>query len=156
MYQAQEGKVFNSSQVCQAVYVSTATEPIRAECVRQIIEISKGRNAMLGITGILLYANERFLGTLEGPKWAVQDTIDRVRTDYRHKNFDMLRFEYGTGRLFKDWQMSLQDFAELENLPSLSPFLNASFDPVDYREQPNAIFRAMLAFRRQHEATTET
>ena len=142
---------FSEAALYRIVFVSTATEPLSPRRARKLVIAATRNNRALGVTGMLLYANERFLGTLEGPESAVQLIYERVQNDYRHKNVDMLRFESITERLFEDWRVSLRNFAvDSAILPFISPFMSAEFDTSEYLETPNDVHRAMIAFRNAH------
>jgi len=142
------------SALSRIVFVSTATEALSLRRARKLISAATRNNRALEVTGLLLYANERFMGTLEGPESAVRLIFERVQNDYRHKNVDMLRFEPITERLFDDWRVSLRNFAvDSATLPALSPFMSADFDTSEYLEAPNEVYRAMIAFRNAHTGT---
>ena len=54
------------------VYSSTAVVPFSDHDLFELLEHSRENNARDGLTGMLLYRDERFLQVLEGPEEAVR------------------------------------------------------------------------------------
>ena len=134
--------------IFQAIYVSTATEPLSSAQLRDLLITARQRNRNAGISGLLLYANRRFIQVLEGPEDAVRDLLKSIQKDYRHKNVDALRLEKKDKRHFPDWQMGFRDFTtEAETLPIVSRFLEPDFDVSVFNDDSNEAYRILLAFR---------
>ncbi|MGI9284310.1 MAG: BLUF domain-containing protein [Pseudomonadales bacterium] len=90
------------------IYVSTATEPISPPQLYDLLTVARQRNYNLRLTGLLLYAHERFMQVLEGPEPAVREVFGSIQRDGRHKNIDTLRLEAKEGRDFPDWRMGFR------------------------------------------------
>jgi hypothetical protein len=89
----------------QLVYVSTSSWPMADADLDAILDISRERNRILGVTGMLLHLDQGFLQVLEGPKEAVLDTFERITRDERHMGIRLLVQREAEERLFGDWCM---------------------------------------------------
>ena len=139
------------------LFVSTANQPLTGPEFRELLCASTQRNKALGITGLLLYANGRFMGTSERPEVMVNEVFRGIQWDYRHKNVDVMVSETVTERLFPDWQFSVQGFAaSVDALPAACPFMSPDADTSEFRVSHNDVFRALLAFRKQHVAANRS
>lgn len=92
------------------VYFSTnkiqaAPDAFRAE-VEQILEASRRNNAMVGVTGALMFSSGFFGQVLEGPRPAVEATFERIQQDVRHGDVSVLEFKPMAGRNFDTWAMA--------------------------------------------------
>ena len=92
------------------VYLSTnriqaAPEAFRAE-VEQILRASRRNNAMVGVTGALMFSSGHFGQVLEGPRAAVEATFERIQQDTRHGDVSLLEFKPTGARGFDDWAMA--------------------------------------------------
>lgn len=134
------------------IYVSTATEQLSSSQLRDLLTDARQRNHGLGLTGLLLYAHERFIQVLEGPEPAVREVFESIQSDIRHKNIDTLRLESKEDRHFPDWRM---DFRSLDasdvTLPAISHFLEPDFDASVFHDNLSEPYRVLLAFRAAHD-----
>ena len=139
--------------IFHVIYVSTATEPLSSGQLQDLIHVSRQRNSSLGLTGLLLYADKRFMQVLEGPEPAVREVFESIQKDSRHKNIDTLRFEMKDVRHFPDWRMGFRNFTVAkETLPVVSRFLEPDFDTRVFHDNSNEAYRLLLAFRNAHDA----
>jgi class 3 adenylate cyclase len=89
------------------MYISTTTRKLSDEEVEAIGRKSTLNNAKVGVTGVLLSANEFFFQILEGNEVDVAGVMDRIKKDPRHKGLLILKAENNvTDRLFGDWSMN--------------------------------------------------
>lgn len=96
-----------SASLLQLVYESTATRAMTDTDLQELLNQARSNNEELGITGLLLHANGRFLQVLEGPEQAVRDLFTTIQGDARHTNIEMLLTTHTTERTFPDWRMGL-------------------------------------------------
>lgn len=68
----------------QLIYASTANHAFTPHETRELLAHSRERNAIAGVTGILLYHDESFLQVLEGAKETVDALYARIERDPRH------------------------------------------------------------------------
>lgn len=85
--------------------IQTAPDAFRAE-VSQILEASRRNNAMVGVTGALMFSSGFFGQVLEGPRPAVEATFERIQQDVRHGDVSVLEFKPMAVRNFDNWAMA--------------------------------------------------
>ena len=133
-------------QLIQLMYMShlvgqdeTSLGPILSASVR--------RNAASGITGMLLYANGRFLQVLEGEHQAVDETFARICRDIRHEDTVLLSQEPIDTRQFGSWSMGFRHMSEEDarHLPRFAPWFRFGMENTSLNEA-GALAREMLAF----------
>lgn len=96
----------------QIVYTSTASLEFSAADLERLVAGARTRNRTLGVTGMLVFHDGRFLQALEGEKRAVNEIFASIRGDARHR--DVMVLHRGPGpeqRAFGDWSMGFADFA---------------------------------------------
>ncbi|MGO1475428.1 BLUF domain-containing protein [Psychrobacter sp. AOP22-C1-22] len=120
------------SAIVQLVYVSTLTMTSRLNTsIFEEVEChARNYNQQHGITGTLCYGNGHFLQCIEGEKAHVFALKQRIFTDNRHKNVEMLLLQAIEHRSFDDWRMHLLFLerwlwspATKSQAAQLSPFL---------------------------------
>lgn len=89
--------------VLQIVYVSEARWLLAEAEIARLANAARHENAMLGITGILLYRSGRFYGVIEGCKLALLALMERIMCDRRHRELRVLREEEVIERRFTNW-----------------------------------------------------
>jgi NADH dehydrogenase FAD-containing subunit/class 3 adenylate cyclase/uncharacterized membrane protein YphA (DoxX/SURF4 family) len=88
------------------LYVSTMHAPMSDEEIIELGRLSSLNNNRLGLTGILISVHEYFFQILEGPEAVLDDLLEKIRYDARHRDVTVLSAEYGLSeRLFSDWGM---------------------------------------------------
>ncbi len=93
------------------VYVSAPAPGLEADDIVDILETSRRNNAATDITGLLLFSPNMFVQVLEGPKEALDKTIEKIRTDIRHSGVTILSRSQIEGRFFQDWLMAFRDLS---------------------------------------------
>ncbi|WP_205665224.1 BLUF domain-containing protein [Caldimonas tepidiphila] len=103
--------------VHRVFYVSRArVDPCGPE-PRRILEVATGRNARLGVTGLLFFSGDHFAQVLEGPRAALEEVMDSIRRDPRHEM--LLEWPVtpaGGERWFPSWAMAYLFDERLEAL----------------------------------------
>ena len=99
-------------------YVSAASWNLLDEQVQHIVAESRRRNALNGITGVLLYCDGNFMQYIEGEEEAVIETFARIRASECHYQVNELMNQPILEREFADWSMgfslpSADEFVEL-------------------------------------------
>jgi len=111
------------------VYVSASTYLMTREELEDILQTSREKNGVLGITGMLLYFEGAFMQVLEGPEQAVRQIYAHLCQDPRHHRILTLLEEYIPERSFSDWSMGFHHLNADEASP-LEGF--ASFAEIDH------------------------
>jgi hypothetical protein len=112
------------------VYASRAVAAVDQEELVAILRKSKANNPKLGITGVLCFSEGIFLQALEGGRSAVNQLYNRITTDSRHNNVELLCYDEIGERRFASWSMGQVNVARLNpslmlkysEKPTLDPF----------------------------------
>jgi Sensors of blue-light using FAD len=131
------------------VYVSSATVDFSSAQLVQLLDVSRRNNAVVGVTGMLLYKDGNFMQVLEGEQQAVQDVYTRVARDTRHAGvLRLLREEYSQ-RQFPNWSMGFRhaDQVPAELAANFSDLLSSAFVAPVFAHDPQRAWRLLLGFR---------
>lgn len=96
--------------VAYLLYCSQAAIPFREEELADLLEQSRFYNQTHGITGLLCYAQERFVQVLEGAANEVAQLFARIEQDPRHHQVHLLCFGTNLTRQFTDWRMAFTKY----------------------------------------------
>ncbi|MGA2552725.1 MAG: BLUF domain-containing protein [Burkholderiaceae bacterium] len=114
----------------------------------ELLKKARERNEVLGVTGMLLYAEGSFFQVLEGPPENVRSLFAAIADDRRHFNVTMIIKEPIPKRYFAEWTMAFSTISreELANLSGASNFLNetAGLTAIDAGRAK----KLLMAFRR--------
>lgn len=95
----------------QVVYLSESRlsgDPHRIALDLQVIlDASIKNNERSGVTGVILFSGNHFAQCLEGPHFAVTQTLERILRDVRHDSIVMLRDVEIEQRSFETRAMAL-------------------------------------------------
>jgi diguanylate cyclase (GGDEF)-like protein len=106
------------ADIYRLVYYSKNTiigldEEVHA-AVDQILAASQRNNALVGVTGALMFTNDQFAQVLEGPRLAVETVFERIQLDDRHGDVQLLSFGLADARVFPNWAMAFVGKAQSE------------------------------------------
>lgn len=76
------------------------------EAIERILASSQRNNALLDISGALLFSTDCFAQTLEGPMAAVEALFERIQLDDRHSDTTILQVGPVADRGFGAWSMA--------------------------------------------------
>lgn len=114
----------------QMTYISTARAPItRSHCV-EILSASRINNRRVGVSGLLVASDRRFLQALEGPTDAVRATFARIAADPRHYALVILSERYQESRQFGDWAMAFERGGHAFDADDLATQVAKLADPI--------------------------
>ncbi|MES2472605.1 MAG: BLUF domain-containing protein [Pseudomonadota bacterium] len=92
----------------QLMYVSSTPRDIAPASLNEILDASRANNALLGVTGLLIYIDGGFLQILEGDERTVRELYMRICTDRRHWEVRMLLDREVEDRAFTGWSMGFE------------------------------------------------
>ena len=97
----------NSNTLSQVIYIShNCIEPARLDNeVREVLDVSRKRNASAGLTGALMFNERCFAQVLEGRCQDLEATFERIQCDLRHDRVVLLEFTAIERRHFENWTM---------------------------------------------------
>ena len=99
------------------VYGSRATTAFTSIDLAELLTECRAKNRRVGVTGMLMFENDRFLQALEGPEFVVRDLMGRIERDPRHDHVEVFREEAVGQRRFPDWSMGYDRIGEIEADP---------------------------------------
>lgn len=133
------------------IYVSEAARPMSQADLLELLEVSRRRNARLLLTGLLLYADGKFMQVLEGKEVSVREVFDVILQDQRHSNVVTLKLEAKPRRHFPDWTMAFENLEGSVRLaPAVSQFLEPGFEGGTLRDGDEAVYQLLREFRNEH------
>jgi len=94
------------------VYISKATNKdnkarVVPSGLSEIFRVSRKNNVANDITGMLSYRNGYYIQVIEGRDIAVNQLLSKLRTDSRHKDFQVILDSFISERMFSEWSMKL-------------------------------------------------
>ena len=123
------------------------TFPVLAQLI-ELLRLARRNNARLGVTGMLLYKEGRFMQALEGEETVVRTLLQKIAADPRHCDLKLLDEGFTDEREFGDWSMGFErlDDAAGPAPQGASDFLERSDSPKDFLEGGRA-WRYLKLFR---------
>jgi hypothetical protein len=109
--------------VISLTYLSRATARLSQEELDQILAASRVNNERDGLTGMLLYADEHFIQTLEGDEAVVDAAFTRIGADPRHRDVQVALRDEIAERSFEGWSMGFRRLSASE-IPGFNDFLD--------------------------------
>lgn len=127
------------------VYQSESGTELSAEALASLLHQARTNNLTANLTGMLLYANGRFMQVLEGKKEQVARVYQYIQADARHHHVQTLSYEPVPERAFPDWRMAFASTpAELPEIGT--GYLALHSAPGLVARPPQALWRQMRAF----------
>lgn len=111
------------------MYASRAQAAVDHEELMAILRKSKANNPPLGVTGVLCFSGGIFLQVLEGGRTAVNRLYNRIVTDSRHTDVELLLYEEIAERRFAGWSMGQVNMQRLNPSLVLKYSATATLDP---------------------------
>jgi hypothetical protein len=110
------------------IYVSHAADGLKSSDLHDILNKAHQVNANLGITGLLLYKNKRFMQLIEGQEDTVRGLYQKILQDPRHRDLIVLQEDTEPERQFPEWSMA---FRNLNTLPSADKLESGEIEFAD-------------------------
>src|ERR1700743_3059348 len=95
------------------LYVSSTRRDFPIDGLNAILPTARRKNAMLGVTGLLLYIDGGFLQVLEGQRDILHDLYGVIASDNRHWNANLLLDQDGP-RNFGNWDMGFRVLGQMQ------------------------------------------
>ena len=102
------------SNLIHSIYASSASPQFHESEIPLLLDAARERNAISGITGMLLYVEGSFFQILEGPDANVVATFDRIKKDPRHQRVTQIIREPIARRQFGEWTMGFSTATVLD------------------------------------------
>jgi hypothetical protein len=111
------------------MYASRANPAVDQDELISILRKSKANNPSLGVTGVLCFSEGIFLQALEGGRSAVNRLYNRIATDSRHTQVELLSYEEIGERRFAGWSMGQVNITRLNPALLLKYSERPTLDP---------------------------
>lgn len=111
------------------MYASRANPAVDQDELIAILRKSKANNPSLGVTGVLCFSEGIFLQALEGGRSAVNKLYNRIASDSRHTQVELLSYEEIGERRFAGWSMGQVNIARLNPALMLKYSERPTLDP---------------------------
>jgi hypothetical protein len=113
------------------IYSSEAAPGLAAAELEKMLDESRIRNRVYGITGVLLFVEGAFLQILEGEREDVLGLMERIERDPRHSGVKVFYEQEVDERAFASWSMAylspsaeeLSKWAELDGATTIGAVL---------------------------------
>ena len=120
-------------QLIELTYVSEPAQNMSFLGLMRLLYHSYSNNQALGITGALIYENNKFGQVIEGPEDDIDALWLKIQKDGRHKNVRLIEAKPITERSFSKWTMVFQGSEEIaKSLPEVSAAIEDVEFPVGH------------------------
>jgi hypothetical protein len=128
-----DGETKVDSGLWQMVYASAASSEFAPSDLDEVLRVARERNALIGVTGMLLYVESSFLQILEGDINRLDLLFDRIKDDPRHTQILLLLRAPIDQRSFTSWTMGYSQvtFGEIQEASGVNTFFAT---PEDYAD----------------------
>ncbi len=128
------------------MYASRAVPATDQDALVAILRKSKANNPAVGVTGVLCFSGGIFLQVLEGGRSAVNKLYNRIASDPRHTDVELLIYQEIGERCFAGWSMGQVNMARLNPSLLLKYSTTATLDPYAVSgEVSMALFEELVA-----------
>ena len=131
------------------IYVSSAVVPFSPEELCALLESSRHNNALLGVTGMLLYKDGNFMQAIEGEAAAIRQLHRKIRLNPRHDGLITLLEKPIERRQFSEWSMGFKNLSDksARELPGYNDFLNVPLTSAEFARNPSYAQKLLLTFK---------
>ena len=121
------------TQLIELTYVSEPAQEMSFLGLMRLLYHSYLRNASAGVTGALIFENNRFGQVIEGPRAQIEDLWGKIQKDTRHKNIHLVESKPIKQRSFSKWTMVFQGSEEVaKKLPEIAVAVEAGDFPTGH------------------------
>jgi hypothetical protein len=121
------------AQLIELTYVSEPAQEMSFLGLMRLLYHSYLRNTSMGITGALIFENNRFGQVIEGPRTQIEDLWEKIQKDTRHKNIRLIESKSIENRSFSKWTMVFQGSEEVaKNLSEVAVAVAVAVEDVNF------------------------
>jgi uncharacterized membrane protein (DUF373 family) len=135
----------------QTTYISTPTRPMTTDDLMDILNNARLNNVCIGVSGMLLYTGTEFIQILEGEEKVVEELLDTIKKDPRHRDFRIIEKKKITTREYAEWTMGFKriDRDDLRDVPGLNKFFDTDLGGSIDGNKLNLINNLLNHFRKE-------
>ena len=133
----------------QLLYVSSATKALDDTDLLVLLKAARKKNSALGINGMLLYKDGKFMQILEGDEATVRKLYAEISQDSRHQHLTLIFERACPKSVFSDWSMGfvhLNDDTAI-TLPGYTHFLDTPLDSAHFINDPTLSMQFLNIFK---------
>ena len=120
-------------QLIELTYVSEPAQNMSFLGLMRLLYHSYSNNQASGITGALIYENNKFGQVIEGLEKDIESLWQKIQKDSRHKNVRLIESKHISERSFSKWTMVFQGNEEIaKTLPEVSSAIEDIDFPVGH------------------------
>ena len=124
------------------IYQSKAQESFTPKEIELMLIKAKRKNKQQNITGCIVYANDKFIQLIQGPKKYISDLYRDIKADNRHANVITLMEETSKEKLWSDWSMAMLNFSgSSKQIMSSRILLESYFETANKYEKESDAFK---------------
>lgn len=138
------------------IYVSRMTQECDTDALRQILDVSRKKNAAKDITGVLCYDPMFFMQCLEGPSEAVNELYTDIARDARHTQVTLLEYCDTDRRDFADWSMAFLLTGDLDPATLRKYSDRGKFNPFALTSQQARSFLVEIVTQKRERLADQT
>jgi len=121
------------TQLIELTYVSEPAQEMSFLGLMRLLYHSYLRNASAGVTGALIFENNRFGQVIDGPRSQIEVLWAKIQKDTRHKNIRLVESRAIEHRSFSKWTMVFQGSEEVaKKLPEIAGAVENPNFPVGH------------------------
>ena len=94
--------------ILTVAYISDAVNSYSDKEMTDLLEVCRRNNKELDITGMLIYAGDKFLQILEGDPEVIESLLAKIELDTRHNHLVVMDTTLSEKRHFAEWSMGYQ------------------------------------------------
>jgi hypothetical protein len=142
----------------QTTYISTPTRPMSSDDLMNILNNSRLNNASTGVSGMLLYTGSEFIQILEGEDKVIEDLLETIKHDPRHRDFRIIEKKKISHREYAEWTMGFKriDKDDLRDVPELNKFFDTDLSGSIDTSKLNLINNLLNHFRNEEKRRIST
>ena len=139
------------------VYTSYTHHHMPEDELKSLLKTSVKNNKKLGITGLMLYSEKKFIQILEGEKEVVSGLFEKIKKDSRHDHVTLLIEGTIQQRNYPDWSMAFKSYSGSELMKVLGfEDIEEYFEthPLTDESHVSSVFM-QLFFNRNHRSINQ-
>ena len=131
------------------IYVSSAQVPFSKGDLTALLETSRRNNALIDVTGMLVYRDGNFMQAIEGEEQTIHKLQEKIKRDPRHGGLITLLTQRIETRQFPSGAWAFRNLADptLREVPGYSEFLNTPLDEPGFTAIPTRAQKLLLSFK---------
>jgi hypothetical protein len=129
-------------ELSRLLYLSSSSEMLSEDHLREILDQSRKNNEKLGITGVLCVGGGHFIQVLEGNECDLIRLYSRIIDDPRHHDSVLIGIAPIRARMFQQWSMGYIQ----KSLEAMSDRRAQLFEYRSRHDQGDELVRIMQRF----------